>query len=89
MSGSDHPRAGRLTALTALFVSAALFMTALFGIASIDPGSGAAAPGGGGPSIHNITIDQKRGDRHDRRDCPFRDKDRQRDDRPAQDGVRS
>ena len=72
MSGSENPsRAGRLTALATLAASGALFLTALFGIASIDPSADAAAPAGG-PSIHNISLDQKQGGAHDRRDCPFK-----------------
>ena len=46
MRGSEETsRAGRIAALATLVVSAALFASALFGIASIDTGdSGAVAP---------------------------------------------
>jgi hypothetical protein len=43
MRGSEETsRAGRVTAIATLAVSAALFLTALFGIASIDPSADAA-----------------------------------------------
>ena len=91
MSGSENSsRAGSLTALATLAASATLFLAALFGIASIDPSANAAGPGGA-PVIHNISIDDKRDGAHDRRDCPYRDRDR---DRPrggdgVADGVKS
>jgi hypothetical protein len=45
MRGSEETsRAGRLAAIATLAVSAALFLTALFGIASIDPSADAAQP---------------------------------------------
>jgi hypothetical protein len=45
MRGSEETsRAGRVAAIATLAVSAALFLTALFGIASIDPSADAAAP---------------------------------------------
>ena len=72
MSGSENPsRAGRFTAVAALAASAVLFAGALFGIASIDPNADAASPAGG-PSIHNVSLDEQRGRTHDRRDCPFK-----------------
>jgi hypothetical protein len=78
MSGSEHPSgAGRLTALATLLVSATLFLTALFGIASIDPNADAASPAGG-PSLHEISLDEKRGGASERRDCPFRERGRDR-----------
>ena len=77
MSGSENPsRAGRLTALATLAVSAALFAGALFGIATIDPNADAASPAGG-PTIHNVSLDDRNGDgTRDRRDCPFKKQDR-------------
>jgi hypothetical protein len=76
MSGSENPsRAGRLTALATLAASGALFLAALFGIASMDPSADAASPAGG-PSIHNISLDEKRDGTHDRSDCPFKKRDR-------------
>ena len=45
MRGSeDSSRAGRLAAIATLAVSAALFATALLGIASIDPSADGARP---------------------------------------------
>jgi len=75
MNGSEYPsRAGRFAALAALASSAVLFAGALFGIATIDPNADAAPAGG--PSIHNVSLDQKQGPAHDRRDCPFKKRDR-------------
>lgn len=77
MSGSEYPsRAGRFTALAALAASAVLFAGALFGIATIDPSANAASPSGG-PSIHNVSLDEQR-PAHHRRDCPFQKRDRDR-----------
>ena len=85
MSGSENSsRAGSLTALATLAASAVLFLAALFGIASMDPNADAAGPGGG-PAIHNISLDEKRDGTHDRRDCPFKDRDRERS--PGGEGV--
>ena len=76
MNGSEYPsRAGRFAALAALAASAVMFAGALFGIASMDPSADAAAPAGG-PSIHNISLDQRQDPAHDRRDCPFKKRDR-------------
>jgi hypothetical protein len=77
MSGSEYPsRAGRFTALAALVASATLFVGALFGIASIDPNADAASPAGG-PGIHNVSMpDKGSAAKHDRRDCPFKHRDR-------------
>jgi hypothetical protein len=76
MRGSETPSvAGRFTALAALAASVVLFATALIGIASIDPSANAASPAGG-PSIHNVSIDQKQGPKPERRDCPFKKRDR-------------
>lgn len=78
MSGSEYPsRAGRLTALATLAVSATLFATALFGIAAIDPNAGSAAPLAPVPSGESISLDPGPGDR-DARDCPWRDRKRDR-----------
>jgi hypothetical protein len=72
MSGSDQPsRAGRLTALAILAASAVLFLTALLGIATIDPNADAAAPPST-PAVHNISLDHKRNSAPERRDCPWR-----------------
>jgi hypothetical protein len=85
MSGSENPsRAGRLTALATLAVSAVLFAGALFGIATIDPNADAASPPGG-PALHNISLDKKGKDASDRRDCPFKQRHREL----APDGVAS
>jgi hypothetical protein len=73
MSGSDHPsRAGRLTALATLAVSAALFVTALFGISSIDPSADAASPARALPPVENISLDPGNTAQRDD-DCPWRD----------------
>ena len=89
MSGSENSTStGRLTALATLAASGALFLAALFGIASIDPNADAASPAGG-PAIHNISLDQKRDAAGERRDCPYRDRDRSRDGAGAADGVQS
>jgi hypothetical protein len=77
MSGSENPsRAGRLTALATLAVSATLFMGALFGIASIDPNADAAP--GISPTLHEVSLPETRdgGAASDRRDCPFKKRDR-------------
>ena len=74
MSGSDQPsRAGRLAALASLAVSASLFMTALFGIASIDPGADAATPARALPPAKSVSLDRTAADRHRDGDCPWRD----------------
>lgn len=89
MSGSEHSSgAGRLTALATLVVSATLFLTALFGIASIDPSADAASPASG-PTLHEISLDEKRDGASERHDCPFRDGSRKRDPSPDGDGVTS
>jgi hypothetical protein len=76
MTGGDQPsRAGRITALATLLVSAAMFAFALFGIASIDPNADAASPAGR-PSIHNVSLDEQQRGTHHRRDCPFKKHDR-------------
>jgi len=78
MTGSDQPsRAGRVAAPATLLVSAAMFAFALFGIASIDPSADAASPAGG-PSIHNVSLEEQQRGTHDRRDCPFKKHDRSR-----------
>jgi hypothetical protein len=76
MMSGDHPsRAGRLTALATLAVSAALFVTALFGISSIDPSADAAAPARALPPAESISLDP--GDKAQRDDdCPWRDRGR-------------
>ena len=89
MSGSDHHShaAGRLTAVATLAVSAALFLAALFGIASIDPSADAASPAGG-PSIHNVAFPKTGGAAEDRRrDCPFKKHDRSRGGEQTTPGV--
>jgi hypothetical protein len=76
MSGSENPsRAGRITALATLMASAVLFVSALFGIATINPSADAASPAGG-PTIHNISLDEKRDGAGERRDCPYRERDK-------------
>jgi hypothetical protein len=88
MRGRENSsRAGSLTALATLAASGALFLAALFGIASMDPNADAAGPGGGGPVIHNISLDEKRHGTQDRRDCPFKHRDRDRS--PDGEGVGS
>lgn len=92
MSGSENSsRAGRFTALATLAASATLFLAALFGIYSIDPSANAAGGGEGAPVIHNIGLENKRDGTHDRRDCPFKDRDRDRapNGEGVRDGVRS
>jgi hypothetical protein len=72
MRGSEETsRAGRIAALATLVVSAALFMTALFGIASIDPsGSGAATPASSAAVEPGMTVSlQPKRSHHD---CPWR-----------------
>ena len=77
MSGSEQPsRAGRLAALATLAVSAALFLTALFGISSIDPGASAATPAHGLPPTESISLDPAPTDQARDDDCPFRHRDR-------------
>ena len=76
MNGGEHTsRLGRLGAPAALAVSAALFMTALSGISSIDPGASAAgvrAPLAPAPAVHGVSYDRKVQSGSDRRDCPWR-----------------
>lgn len=82
MMSDDHPsRAGRLTALTTLAVSAVLFVTALAGIATIDPGAD-APPVVPMPATESISLDAGPRDR-DHRDCPWRDRDGASDEAPA------
>jgi hypothetical protein len=82
MDGSDSPsRAGRIAAFATLVVSAALFLSALLGIASIDPGADAAAPAPS-PPTRSVSIQDDGRDP----DCPERDK-QQRDQRDS--GVSS
>jgi len=89
MSGSENSaRAGRFTALATLSASAVLFASALFGIASIDPSADAASPAGG-PSLHEVSLDEKRGPAHDRRDCPFKDRNRPPGAEGIADGIQS
>ncbi len=69
MDGSDSSsRAGRIAALATLAVSAALFLSALFGIASIDPGADAAAPVPS-PPTRSVSIQDDGRDP----DCPERE----------------
>lgn len=78
MSGSENPsRAGRLTALATLAVSATLFAGALFGIATIDPNADAAAPGLS-PTLHEVSYDKKGEGANERSDCPFKKQDQRR-----------
>ena len=78
MSGGDHTsRLGRLGAPAALVVSGALFLTALSGISSIDPGAsaaGARSPLTPAPAVHGVSLDQRRERSAARRDCPIRHK---------------
>ena len=76
MSGSEPSRAGRLAALATLAVSAALFLTALFGISSIDPGASAAVPAHGLPATESISLDPAATGHRGDGDCPWRDRDR-------------
>lgn len=77
MSGTDRPsRAGRLTALATLAVSAALFLTALFGISAIDPAADAASPPSALPATESISLDPAATDHGRDGDCPRRDRDR-------------
>jgi hypothetical protein len=72
MTGSEETsRAGRVAAMATLVVSAALFVTALFGIASIDPsGSGAATPAEHAAPARGRTVSLEPKRSHD--DCPWR-----------------
>jgi hypothetical protein len=83
MRGSEETsRAGRVAAIATLAASAALFLTALLGIASIDPDAGAAAPGTTpvpaqqAPPARSVSLehaDAPASATRDR-DCPRRDK---------------
>ena len=71
MDGSDNTaRASRIAAVATLVVSAALFVTALFGIASIDTGADTAGPAAPAAPARSVSI---RDDGRDP-DCPERDK---------------
>ena len=71
MRGSEETsRAGRIVAVATLLVSAALFLTALFGIASIDPGSSAASPAKPATPASGRTVSLQHRRAHD--DCPWR-----------------
>ena len=75
MSGEENnARRGRLTAFAGLAASAALFMTALSGIATIDPSADAAAPQPSPAATHSISDEarDRGGDWRDARDCPWR-----------------
>jgi hypothetical protein len=77
MNGEHTSRLGRVGAPAALVVSAALFLTALTGIAAIDPGARAAAaraPLTPAPAAHDVSLDQQRQRSSQRRDCPWRHK---------------
>ena len=76
MSGDPPSRAGRVTALATLAVSAALFLTALLGISSIDPSADAAAPARALPPTESISLDPGRDDGRRNGDCPWKDRDR-------------
>jgi hypothetical protein len=76
-SGEHTSRLGRLGAPAALVVSAALFLTALSGIAAIDPGARAAAaraPLTPVPAAHDVSLDPHAQSSSQRRDCPLRHK---------------
>jgi hypothetical protein len=83
MDGSAQTsRAGRVAALATLAVSATLFLTALLGIASIDPGGAdAAAPVPNTPT-RTVSIEDDVRDP----DCPLRE---QRQRKRAEPGVTS
>jgi hypothetical protein len=73
MRGSEETsRAGRIVAVATLVVSAALFVSALFGIASIDPsgGSSAASPAKPATPASGQTVSLQHSRSHD--DCPWR-----------------
>ena len=84
MSGNEHRFGfGRFAALAVLATSFALFLTALSGIASIDPGASAAGPAGTltpAPAGQEIKLDEQRQLDSERRDCPWRHKDAARSD---------
>lgn len=84
MSGNEHRLGfGRFAALAVLATSFALFLTALSGIASIDPGASAAGPAGTlnpPPSAHEVKLDEQRRQESEQRDCPWRHKDAKRSD---------
>jgi hypothetical protein len=70
MDGSDTTaRAGRIAALATLIVSAALFVSALLGIASIDTGADTA--GSAAPAAPTRSVSIKDDGRDP--DCPERD----------------
>ena len=73
----DISRLGRLGAPAALAVSAALFLTALSGISSIDPAARAAGAGSQlapVPAAHGVSLDGQGRRSSQRRDCPWRHK---------------
>jgi hypothetical protein len=78
MNGREHSfRLGRLAAPAALAVSAALFLTALSGISSIDPAARAAGAGSQlapVPAAHDVSLDGHGRRSSERRDCPWRHK---------------
>ena len=89
MSGDGHPsRAGRLTALATLAVSATMFLTALFGIASINPAADASGPATPVPATKSISLDPAVVGSERDHDCPWRG-DGKRDARDERPGARS
>ena len=75
MNGNEHsPRLGRFAAPAGLAVSAAMFLTALSGIASIDPAATAASRATPPPAVRDVSLDRDGSRSSDRRDCPWRSK---------------
>ena len=75
---ASTPRFGRAAAIATLVVSAALFVTALLGIASIDPSADAARPATPAAPARSVSIEDDRRDP----DCPERqERQRERRDR--------
>lgn len=75
MSGSGHRFGLRgLAAPATLLASAALFLTALSGIASIDPVASAARSATPLPPPARDAVIDRHGDRGDRYDCPWRER---------------
>ena len=75
MSGDRPSRAGRLTALATLAVSAALFLTALLGISAIDPTADAGGFDRPAAPAESISLAPASTDGGRDGDCPRRDRD--------------
>lgn len=75
MSGNGHRFGlGRLAAPATLVASAALFVTALSGIASIDPAASAARNATPLPPAAREAVIDRHGLRGERHDCPWHER---------------